>query len=133
MSDGNDADIKIHKILEIYTKLYQATGGVVEFEKTSYFCWRQKRQNGKFSIQNKIIKIEVNNQIIQQLNIKEATRTLGIYMIPLNTWIKQILIMKEKMSLAIGKLNNTKLQTNLIYLYFNAYLLKNIFFGTGIV
>ena len=38
MSDGNNADIKMHKILKIYTKLYQATGGVVEIEKTSYFC-----------------------------------------------------------------------------------------------
>jgi len=50
MSDRNDADIKMHKILEIYTKLYQATGGVVEIEKISYFCWRWKRQKRKFSI-----------------------------------------------------------------------------------
>ena len=38
MSDRNNADIKIHKILEIYTKLYQAIGRVVEIEKISYFC-----------------------------------------------------------------------------------------------
>ena len=37
------------------------------------------------------------------------------------------------MSLVIGKLNNTILQTNLTYLYFNAYLLKSIFFRTEIV
>jgi len=65
--------------------------------------------------------------------LKEVTRMLGIHIIPSNTWIKQISIMKEKMSLAIGKLNNTALQTNLTYLYFNAYLLKSIFFGTGII
>ena len=41
--------------------------------------------------------------------------------------------MKAKLSIAIGKLNNTILQLSLTYLYFNAYLLKSIFFGTGII
>jgi len=41
--------------------------------------------------------------------------------------------MKEKLRIIIEKLNNTILQPQLIYLYFNAYPLKSVFFGARII
>jgi len=41
--------------------------------------------------------------------------------------------MIEKMSQAIIKLQKTVVEEELIYLYFNAYLLKSVFFGCGVV
>ena len=40
MMEGNDANIKMNTILEIYTNLYEATGGVMQLKKTSYFYWQ---------------------------------------------------------------------------------------------
>jgi len=37
ISDRNDADLKMNKILKTYIQLYEATRGVVQFEKMSYF------------------------------------------------------------------------------------------------
>ena len=41
--------------------------------------------------------------------------------------------MKERICLAIAKLKATTLYTDSTYLYFNAYLIKSVFFGTGIM
>ena len=48
-------------------------------------------------------------------------------------WGTQFEVMKEKMCNAIAKLNSTTLYTTSTYLFFNAYLLKSVFFRTGIM
>jgi len=49
------------------------------------------------------------------------------------SWLKQIEAMKEKLSITISKLNNTIIRLQLTYPYFNACLLKSMFFGTRII
>ena len=41
--------------------------------------------------------------------------------------------MKEKIIESIAKLNNTEIKPYLMHLYFNAYLLKKVFFGCGVM
>ena len=48
-------------------------------------------------------------------------------------WYKYFEVMSERMRKSVVKLNNTVLYSNLTYLYFNAYLLKSIFFECRIV
>ena len=48
-SDGKHAE-KITKILKRCTKLYEATAGRVQFDKTYFFSWIWKKENGKFKV-----------------------------------------------------------------------------------
>ena len=77
--------------------------------------------------------LKINKKIIKQLNTKEAIRTLGVHMCPQVQWKDQFKVMKEKMIESIAKLNNTEIKPHIMYLYFNAYLLKKVFFGCEVM
>ena len=77
--------------------------------------------------------LKVNKKIIKQLSTKDAIRTLGVYMCPQVQWKDQFKAMKDKMIELIAKLNNTEIKPHLMHPYFNAYLLKKVFFGCGVM
>ena len=77
--------------------------------------------------------MKVNNTSIKQLSTNEAIRTLGVHICPQLQWDDQFTVMKEKMIESIAKLNNTEIKPYLMHLYFNAYLLKKVFFGYGVI
>ena len=77
--------------------------------------------------------MKINNKTIKQLNTKEAIRALGVHMCPQVQLKYQFKVMKEKMIESIAKLNNTEITPCLMHLYFNAYLLKKVFFGCGVI
>ena len=60
-------------------------------------------------------------------------KTLRVYLTPALKQGKQFQMMCDKMKYAITKLNNTSIKTQTIYLYFNSYLIKIVYFGYSIV
>jgi hypothetical protein len=50
-------------------------------------------------------------------------------MAPSIKWIKQFELIKDKMRCAIAKLQNTVIALPLIYIFFNQYLIKSMYFG----
>jgi hypothetical protein len=81
-TNGEDCKEKIQVIIEKYTSLYKATGGFIQYEKTSYYCWNWQRKNGILWVNNKVIELKGNERLIAQRSVKEASRTLGMYIIP---------------------------------------------------
>ena len=80
ISEGEKVVEKMTEILHHYTRLYEATTGSVQYDKTYYFSWKWKRTNGKFEIVTVECELKINNKTIKELNTKEAIRTLGVYM-----------------------------------------------------
>ena len=68
-----------------------------------------------------------------QLKVKEAIRTVGVHTCPQLQWDGQFKVMKDKMIKSIAKLNSIEIKTYLMHLYFNACLLKKVFFGCGAI
>ena len=121
------------EIIKKYTNLYKATGGYVQYNKTKYYSQKWEKNNGKLEIKNKKIILKGNKQIIKLEDCKIATRTLGVIMIPSMKWNKQFDSMRERMYEAMVKLNSTVMKLQLVYLYFNTYLIKKVFFECGII
>ena len=71
--------------------------------------------------------------MIKMENCKDSIRTLGIHMNPEKNWSKQFIIIVNKMRTAVVKLMNTTIMVLLIYIYFNAYLMKSVYFGYRII
>jgi len=64
---------------------------------------------------------------------KESKRTLGVHICVSITWKGQFQVMKEKIEIAIAKLNNTNIKIPLIYIFFNVYSIKSVYFGCRIM
>ena len=50
--------------------------------------------------------LEINREILNQLNINEAIRILGVYISSIIIWDRQFEVIADKMRIAIAKLNN---------------------------
>ena len=81
-SEGKKAVEKMTKTLKRHKQLHEATTGRVQFDKTYFFSWKCKTENGKFKIENIERDLKVNNTSIIQLKVKEAIRTLGVHICP---------------------------------------------------
>ena len=67
------------------------------------------------------------------MNLNEGVRILEVIMALSLLWDKQFLAMKDRMRIVIAKLKNTIIPTLLTYIFFNAYLIKSIYFGYGVI
>ena len=70
---------------------------------------------------------------IKQLPINEGVQLLGLWINLENKWDIQFKIMVDRMKLAIAKLEQTQMPMQLAYVYYNAYLIKDVYFGYGII
>jgi len=84
--------------MDLYTKLYEATGGKIQQSKIMFYCWQLIYEHG---IQ-KIIQLEatilVHNEIIKSIDVNTSTRALGIHLIPALSWKGQFEVMHKKMT-----------------------------------
>ena len=101
ISEGEDAEEKMQKILKMYNTLYTATGGHIQHEKCKYFAWKWRWKQGNKIIQNKDVNLEVNNEPMTKIDSVKSERTLGAYMSLSLQWEKHFEIMKEKLREAI--------------------------------
>ena len=131
--EGENVEEKMNMMLNIYNKLYAATGGFIEVNKCNYFAWQWKWSQGQKKIVNRNATIELEKHKINEVECTKSIKTLGIYMTPAMTWSKQFSQMVEKMRDAINKLANTELLPSIAHLYYNAYLIKKVYFGCGVM
>ena len=77
--------------------------------------------------------MKVKDWEITFIESNQATRELGVYITPYLKWITQYKKIKEKMVIAIMKVNNMEILPHRMHLYFNSYLIKCKFFRCRIV
>ena len=56
---------RMTEILHHYARLYEATTGSVQCDKTHYFSWEWKRTNSKFEIVTVECEMKINNKTIK--------------------------------------------------------------------
>ena len=85
-TNGIDFELKMQLIIEIYTRLYEATGGKIQQEKIMFYCWKWIYVNGKQQIVQLEATIEVHEEVINIIDVHQSTRMLGVFMNPALTW-----------------------------------------------
>jgi len=68
--------------MNIYIKLYKATGRKIQQAKIMFYCWRWKYVKGKQQIEQLEATIVVYGEEIKAINITESTRILSMYLNP---------------------------------------------------
>ena len=69
--------------MNIYTILYEATGGKIQEIKVMFYCWQWDYRNDSQIIKPQKAKLTVHRKNIESINIHQATRILGIHICPL--------------------------------------------------
>ena len=133
VADGTNATPKIQQMLNLYNKLHTAIGGKIQEQKSSFFSWIWVWAQGQKRIKNVNINLSINNSSIQQNHVSEDKKTLGVQMSLSMKWICQFSMMKEKMEMAMWKLQNTPVTASNAYLFINMYLTTHVYFGCGIM
>jgi len=133
MTNGENSVEKITKIIQIYEKLHGATGGLIELTKTTYYAWTWKWKQGQKIAKKIETNLSIKGNLLKQNNINESVLTLGIQMNPMLVWDKQFEMMKEKLCRAMSKLRSTPLSVGNAYVFVNMYLIKQVYFGTGVI
>ena len=132
-TNGNEVRTKMQRIMNIYTSLYEATGGKVQQVKIVLYCWQWKYVQGKQIIERIDTEIVVHGQEIKQLAVDESTRTLGVYLNPTLCWKGQFEIMRKKLHDSITKMMNIELNPYQASVYYHVYMIKSVFFGCGVI
>ena len=109
-SNGNQCESLIQEIINKYVNLYEATGAKIQEEKVKFYCWKYYMIQGERKCQQIKKTIVVHNKEVEQIDANESVRTLGAHINPMLKWNTQFEKLKEKVIIAIGKLNNTSLQ-----------------------
>jgi len=77
--------------------------------------------------------ITLNEKNLKQKSVKESVKSLGVYMNPSLTWVRQFEMIKEKMYRVMSKLRSTLLSVRNTYVFFNMYLITQVYFGYRII
>ena len=68
--------VKMQEVMNLYTGLYEATGGKIQQTKIMFYCWRWVYENGEKEIDELSATLVVHEDKIQQIEIHKSTRTL---------------------------------------------------------
>ena len=79
------------------------------------------------------IELKIDTIEIKQLPVEEGVRSLGIWINPENQQNSQFKIMVDRMKTVIAKLEQTQMLIQLEYIYYNAYIIKAVYFGYRII
>jgi len=132
-TNGHDFERKMQMIMDLYTKLYEATGGKIQQTKILFYCWQWVYKNGKQVIHQIEAELTVHGEKINAISVSESTRTLGVYLNPSLTWGGQFEVMRSKLTKSITKLMNLDINSYQASVYYHIYMIKEVFFGCGIV
>ena len=77
--------------------------------------------------------IKLKNELIKQLQVNVSVKTLGVHINPRLNWNDEFEYVRKKMIVTIRKLMRTEMKTYQAHMYYNVYMLTNVFFGCGIV
>ena len=79
---GDNVDENIMKILETYTSLFEATGDLLQQEKTACYCWQWKTINNRKVLKNYVLNLYVKGYQVKILNVSKESKTLRVYLSP---------------------------------------------------
>ena len=80
-----------------------------------------------------LIKLIINGEIIQRIDVKHSVKTLGVCISPFLSCKDSFEYEKLKISRSFKKLIIADMTLYQLFLYFSHYMLINVFFGCGIV
>ena len=132
-TNGRNYEMKMQLIMDLYTKLYEATDGKIQQTKIMFYCWQWFYENGDQKIMQLEAKIEVHGEQIQLIDVKQSTRTLGVHLTPALNWTGQFEVMRKKLNQSITKIMNMDINSFQACVYFNTYMIKSVFFGCGVI
>lgn len=133
ITEGDDSEGKMQEIIDAYESLYEATGGKIGGRKTKCCAWKWKLRQGRRVLHQVKIKLKINGQMLEQLKVNESKKMLGICIGPSLKWDKQFEKMREKMIIAMKKLNNTPMTIANACTCYNMHLIKQVYFGCGVL
>ena len=113
--------------------MYEATGGKIQQAKIMFYCWRWIYENGNQKIVRLDANIKVHGERIKSIDVHASTRTLGVHLTPALSWKGQFEVMRKKINLSICKIINMDINSYQVYIYFNVYMIKSVFFGYGVI
>jgi len=132
VSDRENIGENMNRGIEIFNSMHEATGGCVEETKCKFFAYKWGVRSGKKVIKNMNKEILINDAKLQQIHCKNQEKTLGVVMGPALIWDNQFVCMVNKMRDAIGALKQTTLAVSTASMYYNMYLIKKVYYGSGI-
>jgi len=132
-SNGKDCITKIQEIIALYIKLYEVTGARIQEEKVIFYCWCYRIKNGERIIEQIKATIIIHGKEITQIDVNESICTLGVHVTPALQWITQFKKLRSKVVEVMGKVMNTFLMYQQMVMYYNLYMLTNMYFGCGII
>ena len=127
-SNRSGVEKKTQNIINQYTTLCKAIGGMIEKEKIHCYSWQWSTQGEQHTIKDLLINIKLHNYQLKQINNDKTTHALGVYVNPKLNWNNQFKIMKKKMIESTTKLMNTRVNTFQTYLFFNMHMTRSVFF-----
>ena len=133
MIDGDDSELKMQEIMNIYDQYYGVAEGTIEAEKTTYFAQRWHQKQGQKVIKEKEIKLYVKYKLVKSTKVSKFIQFLGVQIGPTLKQEKQFKVMKEKMKEAIYKIKNIEFYLSIAYIFFNMYLCIKVYFGCKII
>ena len=70
---------KMQLIMDMYTRLYEATGGKIQENKILYYCWKWCYENGIRVLKPVEAALYVHGKQIESVDPTKSTRTLGMH------------------------------------------------------
>jgi hypothetical protein len=122
-SSGVECERKMQEIVNYYANMYEATGGKVQKDKVMMYGWKWKNDQ----IVEVPINIIINGIKIRMINVKHSVKTLGVHVSPSLSWKDEFEYVKQKMKSSIKKFMTVDMKLHQVYLYFNTYMLTNVF------
>ena len=124
---------KMQQLMDIYTRLYEAIGGKIQESKIIYYCWKWIYEKGVKKIRTLNAQLEVHNKVIEIVDISKSTRTLDVHITFSLNQKDQFEVMRKKLYISIIKLMTTDINLYQAVVYYNAYMIKSMYFGCGII
>ena len=98
-----------------------------------FYCWRWVYKQGIKQIEQITAELVVHGEEIKQIDILESTRILGVHITLSLNWKSQFEVMRRKMDSSVSKLVCISINPFQAAIYYNAYMIKSVYFGYGIV
>ena len=73
------------------------------------------------------MEIKLKNEVIKQSQVNVSVKTLGVHINPRLNWNDEFECVKHKVTATIKKLMRTEMKTYQAHMYYNVYMLTNVF------
>ena len=85
------------------------------------------------TIKEKSTAIKLKDENAKQLKVNESIKTLGIFINSSLNWNDEYEYVRNKLIISSKKIIRIEIRMHQVLMHFNVFMLKNVFFGCGIV